>query len=53
MDNDLMQSVIEVVFMGHMKYVAPFLLLMMSTLFVDQIINLVKGILANNKRVRY
>ncbi|SEO80312.1 hypothetical protein SAMN04488134_11354 [Amphibacillus marinus] len=37
----LLNIVIEVVFSGHMLYVAPFLFLMMLTLFADRLIDLI------------
>lgn len=52
MDNDLLQSVIEIVFMGNMKYLAPFLLLMMATLFVDRLVEFITSAI-QTKRTRY
>ncbi|WP_194842087.1 hypothetical protein [Gracilibacillus salitolerans] len=52
MNSNLLQATIEVVFMGHMMYVAPFLLLMMSVLFIDRIVDFIKTVVAN-KRTGY
>lgn len=51
MNMELLSTVIEVVFSGHMLYVAPFLFLMMLTLFADRIIDLIH--VALNKRKYY
>lgn len=41
MDGELLQGIADVVFSGYMLYLAPFLLLMMGTLFADRLIELI------------
>lgn len=41
MEGELLQDIADIVFSGYMLYLAPFLLLMMGTLFADRLIELI------------
>ncbi|WP_185959729.1 hypothetical protein [Lentibacillus cibarius] len=41
MDMNLLQSTLDIVFRGHLLYLAPFLFLMMVILFADRLIELI------------
>lgn len=52
MNSDLLKAVIDVVFGGHMLYVAPFLFLIMIVLFAERMIDLIYDSI-HSKRNRY
>ena len=55
MNLDLLQGIADVVFGGYMLYLAPFLVLMMATLFADRLIDLVMSSVQakSSRRNRY
>lgn len=52
MDGELLQGIADVVFGGYMLYLAPFLLLMMSALFSDRLIELIMNSLQEKSQRR-
>lgn len=50
MDNDLLQSIIDIVFRGNLLYLAPFLFLMMIILFTDRFIDLIYNAMESRRR---
>lgn len=49
MDGDLLQGIADIVFSGYMLYLAPFLLLMMGSLFADRLIDLLMSSLQTGR----
>jgi hypothetical protein len=49
MNTELLSQIIQVVFEGHLKYIAPFLFLIMITLFSQKLIDLMMGIFSKRK----
>lgn len=53
MNTELLNSIIEIVFSGHLLYVAPFLLLIMSVTFLDSFIGLIFSAFETKRSRRY
>ncbi len=56
MDVDFIQNIFEIVFKGHLLYLAPLLFLLMSLVFAEQMIGLIKNSFSSNeggRRSRY
>lgn len=49
---ELLQQMVDVVFGGYMLYLAPFLLLMMGTLFSERLIDLIMSSVGERNRRR-
>lgn len=49
MNQELMQGILQVVFKGHLLYIAPFLFLMMGLLFANNLVNLIKDSISRRR----
>lgn len=48
MNIEFVQAIIEIVFKGHMLYLAPFIFLLMVLLFTEQLIGLIRSSFGGN-----
>ncbi|MFC5732172.1 hypothetical protein [Cytobacillus gottheilii] len=56
MDVEFIQHIFEIVFKGHLLYLAPLLFLLMSIVFAEQLIGLINTAFSSNdggRRSRY